>query len=252
MKFPDFIIAGFSRCGTSALLLNLGQHPDIQIPEINGTESNFWTRPIHQILENIEKYKNFFYGKITGEKTPGYCLRANNMKYIHDYIPDVKIILCLRNPVNKALSHFEMHKRWGRVPKDEVYNFDRHKLVLSEGRYIHYIKNCVLPNIPRENIYFIIMERMKEDLNRCISKLYNFLGADPYKSEIKTEILKDVNQSESHYMKLFKNNSNYQIWSHKYYTDAPDSELKKMYEFFKPHNDELFKYLGYEIKEWRV
>ncbi len=251
MKFPEFIIAGFGRAGTSALLLNLGQHPDIQIPDIAGTELRFWNNLESFVNENVDEYKKRFYGKICGEKTPGYCLRSHAIKLIAKNIPNVKIILCLRNPVNRALSHFELHKRWGRVKKDEVYNFDKHKLVINEGRYIYYITNYVLPSIPIENIYFSIMEWMKKDLNFSISKVYKFLGANSYKSKIELKNLENKDSGERHYVKLFNNNDNYHIWSQKYFTETPRKELNKMYDYFKPWNQELFEFLGYEIEDWR-
>jgi len=250
MKFPEFIIAGFGRCGTSALLLNLGQHPDIQVSLPNGTETRFWNSPPPHIKANLNKYKDRFYGKISGEKTPGYSLRPYSMQNIQKYIPDTKIILCLRNPVNRAFSHFELHKRFGRVPKYEVYTFDKHKIPINEGIFINYINACILPFIPREQIYFHIMEWAKKDFVKSIGKVHEFLGIEPYKTKVETTTLEKEKSGEQHYMKMFENNSNYYIWSQKTYTKAEEKEKQKIYNFFKPHNKKLFEFLGYEIKEW--
>lgn len=252
MKFPEFIIAGFGRCGTSALLLNLGQHPDIQVALPNGTETRFWTNPLPFIKENLNNYKSKFYGKISGEKTPGYCLRPHILKTIHEYIPSVKIILCIRDPVNRALSHFELHKRFGRIDKNESFKFENHKLVINESTYINYIENCVLPSIPKDNIYFHVMEWAKKDFVKSIEKVYEFLGAEPYEVDVKYTTVLKGKSGEGHYMKLFNGNSDYHIWTQKSFVETPQTEKIKMYKFFKPHNEALFEFLGYEIKEWSI
>jgi len=250
MKFPEFIIAGFGRCGTSALLLNLSQHPDIQVSLPNGTETRFWTQPPDFVKNNLESYKAKFYGKISGEKTPGYSLRPHPMKSISEHIPDIKIILCLRDPVERALSHFELHKRFRRIKADEVFKFSNHKLVINESTYISYLKRCVIPFIPRENIYFHIMEWAKKDFVKSIGKVYEFLGAEPYETDVKHKILPEGKGGEGQYIEFFKNTSSYYIWSQKSYVETPQSEKNKMYNYFKPFNQELFEFLGYEIKDW--
>jgi len=250
MKFPEFIIAGFGRAGTSALLLNLGQHPDIQIALGSGTEIRFWTNPLPFIEKNLDVYKERFNGGVCGEKTPGYILRPHILKTIHEYIPNVKIILCLRNPVDRALSHFELHRRWGRVPKDEEFDFNKHRLVINDGVYINYIRTCLLPSIPKENVYFHIMEWAKKDFVGSISKVYKFLEVEPYSTDIEHNILSSQKNTEQAYMSLFKNNSNYYIWSQKYHKEVSEKEKNKMYKYFKPWNQKLFDFLGYEIRDW--
>jgi hypothetical protein len=253
MKFPDFIIGGFSKCGTSSLILNIGQHPDIQI-DVSHTknESIFWTRSKKFIEEHLDSYKSIYKGKICGEKCAGYCDRKHNMQYIHKYIPNVKFILCMRNPIDKVISHFEMEKRRNRIPHDRELSVAIPK-IRNAGRYMHTLKATVLPFIPKENLHFVIMERMKKDLNHEISKIYNFLGADPFKTEIETHILeKEKGQQVGNYSIFYKDNSNYHIWKSSYHLKATEEERENLYNFFKPYNKELFKFLGYEIKEWRV
>jgi len=250
MKFPEFIIAGFGRAGTSALLLNLGQHPDIQIAVGVGTELNFWDKSLESVKEGLDVYKKRFYGKVSGEKTPSYCNKPDTMERIYDYIPNVKIILCLRNPVDRAISHFELHKRWARIKHDDILDPSKHPIVMKFGQYIFYLKICVIPFIPKENIYFNIMEWNKKDLNAEMTKIHKFLGIEPYEAEIKKTIIKSKVNNEIHYLKLFEGNSNYHIWSQSYYKEI--TQRKPMYDYYEKYNDELFEYLGYDIPEWRM
>jgi hypothetical protein len=249
VKFPEFIISGFGRCGTSALLLNLGQHPDIQIALGNGTELRFWNGP-QSIESGLEKYKNRFYGKVTGEKTPSYCYKPDTIQTISEYIPDVKIILCLRNPVDRAISHFELHKRWGRIKTHAEFDLNKHRAIMKAGEYMFYIERCILPSIPEKNIYFSIMEWTKEDLNSEMVKLYEFLGLAPYEAEVEKTVIESKVNNELPYLELFKENTNYHVWSQSYHKEIIDT--RELYDYFKPHNDKLFEFLGYEIKEWRL
>lgn len=251
MKFPEFIIAGFGRCGTSALLLNLGQHPDVQISAPNsGTETRFWTKPLDEITKELDQYKKRFYGKISGEKTPGYCMKDSSMRYIHRYIPEVKIIICLRDPVERAISHYDLHKRWRRLDLNQVFRHQDHKLVIKEGIFVKYLKEYVFPNIPKRNIYFHVMEWAKKDLVKSLGKVYEFIGAEPFETSVDYTILEKDKHGEQHYTKLFINNSNYHIWRQRRFVKTPLEEKQKMYNFFKPYNQQLFDLLGFEIKEW--
>ena len=250
MKFPDFIIAGFGRCGTSAILLNLGQHPDIQIALRPGTEIKFWGTP--DFKDNIDQYKNRFNGKICGEKSPGYILHRKIIENIIGYIPNVKIILCMRNPVYRAVSHVELHKRWGRVKQDKQINMTEFGKVHREGQYIIYIKQHILPFFPKENVYYNIMEWSKENFDEHISKIHNFLGADPRKTEIENTFIEDKFNNESPYTQLFTDNKNHHVWTHSYYTEPTEDYLIKAHKYFEPFNDELFEFLGYDIPEWRM
>jgi len=122
MKFPDFIIIGGARCGTTPLWFNVDKHPDITMApkRLGKTEMHFWKKKFYE-QEDIKRYKEKFKGKVCGEKTPGYYIRKHSMMYIKEYIPDVKLIMCVRNPVDRAYSNYRMNLKPGKVSGEFTY-----------------------------------------------------------------------------------------------------------------------------------
>jgi hypothetical protein len=129
MALPSFLIVGAMKAGTTWLAYNLKQHPDIYMPE---QEVRFFSKP-----ENFDKgpawyEKHFNPGigkKAIGEKTPAYLLCRQKPSLIKDYLPDVKIIAVLRNPVMRIVSQVNHHLRRGSV----LGNYPAGKLLSSPG-----------------------------------------------------------------------------------------------------------------------
>ena len=119
--YPDFLIIGAQKGGTSSLYSYLLQHPNI-LPSLT-KEVHFFDRPSNR-KKGHRWYKSHFPTRwekqrkqaITGEATP-------LMQYFHaprlisEAMPTVKIIMLLRNPVDRALSHYKHNtRRPGREP----------------------------------------------------------------------------------------------------------------------------------------
>jgi hypothetical protein len=116
LKTPDFIIIGAQKCGTSTLFRNLSQHPDIHLPgrkELHFFDENF--------SRGLEWYLRFFNKRIynepfcTGEASPYYFFHPLAPARISATYPDIKLILLLRNPANRAYSQYQHMKRKDRV-----------------------------------------------------------------------------------------------------------------------------------------
>ena len=111
---PDFIIIGAARCGTTNLYRNLTQHPYI-VPafrkEVHFFDhtSNFkngvaWYRA-HFPLLLYKHYKQVRKQDIvTGEASPYYIFHPHAPKRAFEIVPQVKLIVMLRNPVDRAYS----------------------------------------------------------------------------------------------------------------------------------------------------
>ena len=110
MKLPNFLIIGAQRCGTTTLYNQLVSHPDI---------SPATTKELHYFDINFSKgiqwYKEQFNDeRIIGEASPYYIFHPLCPKRIFDIIPEVKIIVLLRNPVERAYSHYWHEIRLGK------------------------------------------------------------------------------------------------------------------------------------------
>jgi hypothetical protein len=111
-KLPDFIIIGAQKSGTTALYTYLSGHPCLKLSSI---------KEVHYFDLNYSKglnwYKSHFPDKLfnnkflTGEATPYYFFHPLAPGRIKKHLPAVKFILLLRDPVDRAYSHYLMQKR---------------------------------------------------------------------------------------------------------------------------------------------
>lgn len=112
MTLPNMLLAGAPRCGTTALFRLLRGHSEIFIPN----EKELWFFFNDYLWENgLEWYKAQFAdhggSKVVAEATPLYFCCPECLERIRCTLPDVKILLSLRNPVDRALSHYWMNVR---------------------------------------------------------------------------------------------------------------------------------------------
>jgi hypothetical protein len=181
---PNFVIVGASRCGTTWMAKNLKLHPDIFMPS---------TKELHFFDKNFEKgwdyYANYFpteickHYKAVGEATPAYLYYVPEVpKLIKSRMPDVKIIVSLRNPIDRAYSHY-----WNLVaaaPEGHINSkltfeqkLDFTPRLVDEGFYD--VRLCAYYDLfPQENILVVIFEEVARDPVKHFRRLYHFLGVD--------------------------------------------------------------------------
>ena len=106
-RLPDFLIIGAAKAGTTSTHFYLSQHPEISMSWPK--ETNFFTRPDH--MNDIDWYMSCFsdQGSICGEASPKYAMfpRCKHVpQRIHALVPDVKLIFLVRDPIQRAESHY--------------------------------------------------------------------------------------------------------------------------------------------------
>jgi hypothetical protein len=133
MVMPNFLIIGAAKSGTTSLYEYLKQHPQIWMSPVK--ETNFFALEGETLdfrgpgdqdyinrfsITKIEDYLNLFQGVdnqvAIGEASPLYLYHPTTPKRIQHYIPDAKLIVILRNPVDRAYSSFLHLVRDGREP----------------------------------------------------------------------------------------------------------------------------------------
>jgi len=250
MSFPDFIITGSAKCGTTALWYNLDKHPFIDMAVKNGTsvEMNFWRSRCWN--KGKDWYKKQFKGKkLNGEKSISYFFNKDSMRAIKNNIPNVKLLICLRHPVDRAFSNYQMNQRAGKINQKFTYGLFTQRYAKG-GKYFNQIKNKILKFFDRNQVHICVMEWMKRDPTTEMKKVFKFLGVPdlgfPAK-EIGGELLK--NHSRQQDIKKNRQEEFYRVWSK--FTKRLNGNLRhQILNYYKPFNQDLFDFLGYRIEEW--
>src|ERR1044071_5198694 len=111
--FPNFIIIGSTKCASSSLHFYLKQHPQILMSNVK--ETGFFSLQYAKGLDFYQQYFEEAAGeKALGETTPTYCFLPFVAERIKQHFPEIKLILTIRNPVDRAFSSWLMKTGLGK------------------------------------------------------------------------------------------------------------------------------------------
>ncbi|MCS6959003.1 MAG: sulfotransferase domain-containing protein [Pseudanabaenaceae cyanobacterium SKYGB_i_bin29] len=197
MTKVNFLIVGTQKGGTTALAKFLSQHPDICLAPVK--EVHFFDYDRHYHL-GIDYYHSFFPNyrgqKLIGEATPIYMYLPHIAPRIAEYNPQMKLIVLLRNPIDRAYSHYQMElqRQWEILPFAVAIaleplrlslpqNLDAEKTAKRVCSYCHRgFYTAQLRNLyryfPREQVLVLLQEDLANDHSSTLEKVYAFLGVE--------------------------------------------------------------------------
>ena len=249
---PNFIIIGSSKSGTWAIHNYLLQHPDIDYSarnihffeyaysnKISWYKSHFPTKLYKSLVESIHKRKC-----LMSEHTSTYLHHPLVPQRVKDGIPDVKLIVSLRNPIDRAYSNYHMFVRIGtekRTFEDAIFSEIKRIEIIKENDNFQIknpnFSNCIEFNYLRHGTYvdklenwlkffrreqFCIVENkdLSKNPQQVLDKIFEFLNVPHFK----------LRQEER--------------WNVGKYKKMKESTRKTLEDFFKPYNERLYKLLG--------
>lgn len=112
-QMPSFLIIGAQKCGTTFLYDSITKHPEVE--ESWFKEPKYFSTKYDKM--NIYQYKAFFNlsnKKISGDASANYLFHPLAPKRMKALLPDAKIIILLRNPIDRAYSHYHQTARRGK------------------------------------------------------------------------------------------------------------------------------------------
>jgi hypothetical protein len=204
-NYPNFLIVGAAKSGTTTLHQLLKAHPEIYMPERK--ELNFWytygkknwaiLKRFPDLPQTPDEYLGYFQTdkKLKGEASPGYLAYFNetigNLKKFHPFYSDVKIIIILREPTAKIWSHYKMVKRANMDPdgltlaesikrENDRINNDNYLLDVFPVFSTDYLKqvNAYLDNFT--SVKVILFDDLQKSPQQVIDELTNFLEVSEY------------------------------------------------------------------------
>ena len=194
-KPPDFLIVGATKCGTSSLYYYLSHHQQILFS--HKKELNFFVKHFHLGVDwylshfpTITDHQNF----LTGEATPNYLRFPLVAQRIKKYFPDIKLIILLRNPVDRAIS-WHYHKRNTGLTNDSLEQAITQEMKLLEtlsdsditnigfndpdniiaSIYYYQIK-AWMEYLPRKKFLILKSEDFYQSPATTMAKVFTFLG----------------------------------------------------------------------------
>jgi hypothetical protein len=175
----DFIVIGAIKAATTWLQAQLQEHPDIAIPEI---EPHYFTREHHR---GAKWYRSLFPaekapGQLWGEKTADYIAKPEAAQRISEAYPQAKLILQLRNPIDRAYSDYKMLYRRGTVtgpPERYLTTLDCDQpRFLNDGLYASHLKRW-LDLFPPENLLVFTFEDVCDTPQQTLASVLAHIGA---------------------------------------------------------------------------
>ena len=186
---PNFIGIGAQRAGTTWIYNCLKEHPEVFVSEKKELHYFYlhFDKGLQWYCEHFENSEKFI---AVGEITPNYMYHEIAVQRIIETIPEVKIFCVLRNPIERAISAFQLlHKRYEGLTFEQVIE-DETKII-DDSKYTNHL-NYIERLVPEKNLKVMFYDDLKENPKQFISDLYSYLGVD--NSYIPKSVTKNYNK----------------------------------------------------------
>jgi hypothetical protein len=249
--FPSVLIIGTQKGGSTSLFKYLEEHPDVLPPlgkEVHYFDFHYasgvnWYRGRFPYAHRLRR------GALTLDATPYYMMHPLAPGRAAELLPGVKLIALLRNPVDRALSHYQHEVRGGRETLSFVdaldreserlageeerlqrepsyYSWNHHRYAYTRrGLYLDQLRRWV-QHFPRSQLLVLQSEWLFRDPPGATAAVYRFLGLRPHQLE--------------QYKTFLPGN---------YDRGMPEELRMRLVNYFEPHNRALFQWLGEEF-DW--
>lgn len=250
---PDYLILGTQKGGTSSLYNHLCKHPDVASATIK--EIHYFTRSIekgeewyrgHFALEPLLAARSRIRGRrpLSGDSSPDYLFNLHAPRRAAALLPDARLLVLLRNPVDRAFSHYRHRIRKGlesrsfeeaiaqeletvaddiaRLETPEFYDSFEYvkRAYLTRGLYARQLR-AWFAAYPRDRFLLIRSEDFFNDPRAVYARVLAFLGLPEWQPK---EMRKYNFFGESRTM--------------------PEETRRRLQEFFEPYNRELAELTG--------
>lgn len=290
---PDFLVIGVGKAGTHSIYEYLRQHPSISLTRKKETHffvcdraseavpEGFEKQAFTDRIDNLDDYLREFDAKpgatVYGEVCPSYYYYPNAARNIKKYIPGVKLICILRNPVDRLFSNFTYGSDNNNASQfaEKLENYFENPL--EDPRFARWVDNgnyfkslqVYFDLFPRENIKIFLYEELSSYPRKLMRELLEFIGLMDFEfdtsqrfnvsGKVKLKWLKKL-------IKKFKLSAKlrsilpvpvYQklrVFTEKAITDKKDTipagSLKKLQDFYRSDLLKLQELLNLDLSAW--
>ena len=194
---PDFLILGAQKAGTTALYAYLRWHPEITGPSFK--EVSFFDRHYAKGERWYRAHMPVRRRSLVGEASPSYLFHPLAPERVAGMLPGARLIALLRNPVDRAFSHYQHEVALGREPlsfedavdrEDERMQGELERMLrdpsyfslawwnytyIARGRYAEQLERWFAA-FPREQLLVLFTEQLSADTAATYRRVLDFLG----------------------------------------------------------------------------
>lgn len=188
----DFIVPGAQKSGSTALHYFLSQHPRIALPDRQELhffdDEEVFSRPVdYEVLHR--HFRPIGRSTITGEVTPSYLYWKPAIERIHAYNPQIKLVILVRNPIDRAFAHWNMQRFKDHEPLDflDALKEEQRRIAqpLSiESRRFSYVDRGfysaqlerVFKFFKRDQVKIVKFEEFRDRKQETLDVIFDFLG----------------------------------------------------------------------------
>lgn len=295
-SLPNFIIVGVARCGTTSLYHYLNQHPEISLSKVkepkyfssldltlpqNGVGDITVDKKIIKDEKNYDKLfselNNF---KCIGDASSDYFYYHKNViPHIKKKLGDVKIIICLRNPVDRSFSAYNNLIRDSRETLSfaDALNQEEDRIYKNWDWMWHYKKGSLyadaLEHFQNEfsNVEVVFFEDLANNTTKVLQKIFNFLDVnDKIKIDVNTLYSSSGKPKNAIFAQLTSRNNPIIFWArevalktiprkylekfalHIFKKDEIESNvIKNLKEYFREDITKLEKLTKKQLNSWK-
>jgi hypothetical protein len=249
---PSALVIGAQRSGTTSIFNYLVQHPDV-LPPL-GKEIHYFDFHYHR---GVRFYRGRFpyshrlrQGTLSLDATPYYLVHPLVPQRAAQLLPDAKLIALLRNPIERAFSHYQHEVRGGRESLSFVealdkeperlkgeeerlraepnyYSWNHHRYSYTHrGLYVQQLRRWV-EHYPRSQLLILQSESLYRNPAAAMARVHQFLGLRDHRLERYEDTYQRGNYERS----------------------MPPELRARLARHFEPYNRELFQFLGEEY-DW--
>lgn len=189
-NLPDFLIIGAMRSGTTSLYSALSAHPEVFVAP--GKELRFFDL---QYERGMDWYREQFQGSegvvAAGEASQTYMYDPVALERMAAHLPDARLIAILRDPVERAYSHYWLNRSRGREPlafnealEAEPERLERPSMTdrffysyVDRGRYLVQLDR-VCSFYDRSDVHVMLFDDLRDHPVQALEGVFRFLGVD--------------------------------------------------------------------------
>ncbi len=269
---PNFIIVGAMKAGTTSLAAHLRAHPEVFVAP---HEIHFFTAA-EKWQAGPEWYASHFREaqgkKAIGEKSPSYAYRPGLQppvaRRIVELLPEVRIIWCFRNPIDRAYSHYWHFVRKGRERLSFERAFERRRGggtsppsdYAAHGQYAENIRTFA-EHVGLGRMRFVILEHMRKAPAEVVGGVHRFLDLEPIapvsgldrvrnrgwtpRSRLAQRLLRPLEKSEAPAARRLLE------WNRREgYPPMTAAVRSRLADYYQPHNEALAELTGLDLTCW--